>query len=505
LLEEYCNKTMKFVDEDKIQEALQMIETALRNKISFDFPDNISKCTIASIYLDIADSLKMYPGELENCKLYITKCLQLYKKYSDNLPNQMLFDIKLNTARANSIRYDLAYVSNHNKYSNSNLIDYLNLKSIYDIDNYLLKAIKLYRECLIADDVEKNEYDIQNNLGQLLSRSGRFCESLSFFKSNNLKQGNRWQSLANYGDILNNLLSTEVIPQTLAANLNICESYLKALKNEPPRVEAENIKLHLARNEMLIDHWESKLTGELMYENRKEESEHFSQMTLLRKYSLENSLTLNEHSIYCNCNDSAKDMLSFSSNFEDKKLRILDGIINRIVSEYGFSRLLFFNHISGVSNSSNDILFTESAQETDLLGYHIEQLRTCYRNIYSILDKIMNGIFIQIGLKRNSEDYFESFFSTRNKELNCQNSIHLAALYSISCELNQNNGAFKHFKKFRNQMEHNYLPINDLEADSITLDQLEEFTFNLLKLTRSSIMSFYFYIKSEQIKNTNDN
>jgi len=228
-------------------------------------------------------------------------------------------------------------------------------------------------------------------------------------------------------------------------------------------------------------------------------------MTLLRKYSLENSLTLNEHSIYCNCNDSAKDMLSFSSNFEDKKLRILDGIINRIVSEYGFSRLLFFNHISGVSNSSNDILFTESAQETDLLGYHIEQLRTCYRNIYSILDKIMNGIFIQLGLKRNSEDYFESFFSTRNKELNCQNSIHLAALYSISCELNQNNGAFKHFKKFRNQMEHNYLPINDLEADSITLDQLEEFTFNLLKLTRSSIMSFYFYIKSEQIKNTNDN
>jgi len=112
--------------------------------------------------------------------------------------------------------------------------------------------------------VEKNEYDIQNNLGQLLSRSGRFCESLSFFKSNNLKQGNRWQSLANYGDILNNLLSTEVIPQTLAANLNICESYLKALKNEPPRVEAENIKLHLARNKKLIDHWEYKLTGELM-------------------------------------------------------------------------------------------------------------------------------------------------------------------------------------------------------------------------------------------------
>ncbi len=108
----------------------------------------------------------------------------------------------------------------------------------------------------------------------------------------------------------------------------------------------------------------------------------------------------------------------------------------------------------------------------------------------------MNGIVELYKLNKSKNTYFENFFSKNRSELKNKNNIHLASLFSISSELNIEIGNLKHYKKLRNEIEHDYLPIN---AQSISLNELQGFTLSLLQLTRSAIFSFVFLIRTETI------
>lgn len=465
------------------------------------------KVAFASLYLDIAECWKIDSGKFEDSNLLISKTLQIYNKYESQVENPLFF--KKNRARALGLRYDINYTKYQLETNNLECQDFSNIKTVYSIEDCLGDAIKLYRESLKEIEGEfqtKNDiYNCRNNLAQHLSRTGRFVEALDFFEENIKMSPERWESLASYGDILHSFTESSLLPSTVSLHLNICEAYLKAIENKPHQNALPIINHHLNKNTAILSSYDCELNQDIIHKNRKEEYEEYSSLNEFRKFVLKNLLSLNEHSIYCKCKDSRIDNLKIGHLSGSKHLHhknaigLLDGYVNRILSEFGYSRFLYFNHVSGISITPNDIEFSDISVNMDELGYEIEQLRSSYRLIYGVLDKIMNGILVLYDLERNNEDYFESFFFQKKSELESKNNIHLAALFSMALDLDQGNGIFRHFKKIRNKMEHDYMPINNSEENSISLIELEKFTFELLKLARSAIFSFVFLIRTETI------
>lgn len=366
----------------------------------------------------------------------------------------------------------------------------------------MLDSIKLYRECFKTNSEEEEAYNIRNNLANCLTRTGRYIEAIELLFENQIKNPNRWQSFASYGDALFNFRETGLLPLTISFLLKIIEAHSKSLSLQP----YEFAKISILQNRSVcIKNIESngwKFKEELVEQNNKEEAEEFKSLNQLRQFVLSNNLALSEHSIYCKCKDAKTDNLKIGRldgsehNMSNYDLIKLDGIVNRLLSEFSYARLLYFSHISGISNETDDVEFSSLSNENDLLGYCNEQLRTSYRLAYSSLDKIMNGVVELYKLNKAKSTYFENLFSKNRDELQHKNNIHLAALFSISSELNQENGNLKFFKKLRNEIEHDYLPINET---SISLKELEEFTLLLLQLTRSAIFSFVFLVRTETI------
>lgn len=502
-MEALYKETISNLHKGNLEEVSIKIDEVIKNRNE----DPKWKVAFASLNLDLAECWKIDSQKLDDANLLITKTLQIYKKYESQIENS--FFLNRNRARALGLRYDINYTKYQIETNNPGNKDFSNIKSIYSIEDCLIDSIKLYRDSLKEIErnlQEKNElYNCRNNLAQCLSRAGRFIEALDLFERNVEMIPERWESFASYGDILHSFAEASLLPSTISLHLNICEAYIMAIDNNPHQNALPIIEHHIDQNKLVLKSYDCELSQEIIQKNRKEEFDEFSSLNEYRKFVLNNSLSLNEHSLYCKCNDSKFDNLKIGHLLGSVHLHrknaidLLDGYVNRILSEYSYSRFLYFNHISGISTSPNDIEFSSLTINKDELGYAIEQIRSSYRLIYSVLDKIMNGILVLYDLERKSEDYFESFFYQKKSELEDKKNIHLSALFSMALELDHGNGAFKHFKKIRNQMEHDFLPINNEEEDSISLKELEKFTFELLKLTRSAIFSFVFLLRTETI------
>lgn len=95
-----------------------------------------------------------------------------------------------------------------------------------------------------------------------------------------------------------------------------------------------------------------------------------------------------------------------------------------------------------------------------------------------------------------------------------QKNIHLNALSSIANDLNSKRGELKHFKNWRNKIEHNLLILQqkmNLNIDVFNLSEDKDFvvavdiedfrekTIHLLQLTRAAILSFVYCVRLETI------
>jgi hypothetical protein len=112
--------------------------------------------------------------------------------------------------------------------------------------------------------------------------------------------------------------------------------------------------------------------------------------------------------------------------------------------------------------------------------------------------------------------YFERFWDDKNRVqiLEQKKNIHLNALSSIANDLNSKWGELKHFKNWRNKLEHNLLilqskfslnldPFSLIEDDefvvSVDIDEFKAATLQLLQLTRAAIFSYVYCIRLETI------
>lgn len=211
------------------------------------------------------------------------------------------------------------------------------------------------------------------------------------------------------------------------------------------------------------------------------------------KFCLTNHLFLSEHSIYCQCEEARKDDLDF---FLDKDLnsKIPNEVIlvlNKVLEEYSFGRQLLFIY----SNERSKI--------------NQESLRTAYRIVYGILDKLAYGLLKlqNIEIESNEPIYFESFWK-KTKIWNSVNSLEnfgIIALYSIACDLNVKKGELSFFKIWRNKMEHGLLLFsedNDLKNRSneiiyVDPEEMFEKSIKIFQIVRSAIFSFIFATRNK--------
>jgi len=388
------------------------------------------------------------------------------------------------------------------------------------LKDHLQLAISNYWRSLKCCTNFEEQYNIRNNLANCLISTGRFIEALSLLNHNINSNSNRFQSNASWGHAMEYLKEASLLPDVPSFYFEVSERYLNALKVAPSEHIMYQLKNDIERCKAKLKQFDLDLTKENLELNRTQEQKEFSEFSEFRKYVLKNELSLNEHALHCHCKNSEKDNLSIglyggSTHINNpEKLKKLERYLSRVKSEFSFARLLFYKFEQFDSGSlqfyHHDDVETTSAQvDDDLLGYDIEHLRTSYRILYGLLDKIASLILLHYNIPENGKSvYFEDVFHQFQAELSGIENIHFFALFSMSLDLSQSLdgvkvGSLGFYKKIRNKLEHGLLILNEnetsLENGQINISEFKDFVIELMRLSKSAIFSSYYLIRTETI------
>jgi len=269
-----------------------------------------------------------------------------------------------------------------------------------------------------------------------------------------------------------------------------------------------------------LEDMELELNEMNLFENRDKEKIEFEKFSDYRKYVLNHELSLNEHALHCHCRNAEHDNLSiglYSGSIHQnnpEKLKELERYLNRIKSEFVFARLLFYKYETFEDNNSHfyfkdDYKNTAVQDDNEILGYRIEHIRTSYRILYGLLDKIASAILVHYNIPEGGKSvYFEDVFHQFNTDLSDKENIHLRALQSMSLDLSQSLdgikvGSLGFYKKIRNKLEHGLLSLSENETDfeirEINILDFKSFVLDLMRLTKAAIFSLNFLIRTESI------
>lgn len=386
------------------------------------------------------------------------------------------------------------------------------------LENHLQHAISNYWRSLKICNREEEKYNTRNNLANCLVSAGRFVEATSLFNQNIIQNPNRFQSIASWGHAMENLKEESMLPDIPSFYFVVSERYLEAKKLAPDRHTKESIERDLERCKKKLQAMALELNDENLKQNRDEEQREFGNFSEYRKFVLKNELSLNEHALHCHCANSEHDDLSiglYSGSVhlnKPEKLKELERYLNRIKSEFVFARLLFYKYeifedLNTEFYSEDDYRNTAAQFDDEILGYKIEHLRTSYRILYGLLDKIASAILVHYNIPENGKAvYFEDVFHQFKADLSSKKNIHLHALQSMSLDLSQSLdgtkvGSLGFYKKIRNKLEHGLLVISenqtDFEVREINLSDFETFVMELMRLTKSAIFSLNYLIRTE--------
>jgi tetratricopeptide (TPR) repeat protein len=500
-------KIEKLISENKYKDAVKKLDNIVNGTIAVK-----NKLIFFEKYIAIADLIYKFNTTkqvIDESKKLLLKALGLFKSYKES----NLFK-NSNIARIYSMQYELSFILKAIQ-NNSNKVNFNKIEDIYLINGTIQESISYYRKNLrfLNREVNKLEnykikmqykeeiYNVKNNLANSLAYVGRFIEAITFLEENINDNSNNPESNTSWVETILKFKEISMLSETASLYCSLTERCFNALKSK--KLIPDSILININKNieyfEYVLLEMGFILSDNLIIENRKGEEDEFIKHSILRKFSLNNKLTLSTHAIYCKCLDSSIDDISLKSeNIE------LNRLVDTIKSEFAFSRLLFFEFNNKNIMIPNDIIFLTDNHE---LGYKTEYLKTSYRICFSILDKLGNGIKKIYDLNTTRFYHFEHLF-TKNKEKlkNIKNNISLLALYSLSLELNQDIGPLKHYKKLRNELEHGteIKIVKDVSSennmDTIGIKELEDFTYELLIIVKSAIFSFVSMIELEERK-----
>jgi len=388
------------------------------------------------------------------------------------------------------------------------------------LEKHLQLAISNYWRSLKIWEKEEEKYNIRNNLGNCLWATGRYIEAASLFNQNINTNPNRFQSYASWGHAMEKLKEKSILPDIPSFYFVLADKYIKSKKNATKKHIKDRLEMDIERCRLKLKSMDLELNEVNLNQNRTSAQSEFEQFSEYRKYVLINELSLNEHALHCHCANSEYDNLSiglYSGSIhltKLEKLKELERYLNRLKSEFIFARLLFykyqmFNDNQNQFYSENDFKNTAVQNDDELLGYDVEHLRTSYRILYGLLDKIASAILVLYDIPENGKAvYFEDVFHQFKDDLSDKENIHLYALQSMSLDLNQSLdgvkvGSLGFYKKIRNKLEHGLLVLSnnetDLEIKEINILDFNSFITELLRLTKSAIFSLNFLMRTETI------
>lgn len=244
--------------------------------------------------------------------------------------------------------------------------------------------------------------------------------------------------------------------------------------------------------------------------------------SIYRRWCLDQRLALSEHALYCNCVGARRDDLMItvpSLALAGDLVPRMELYMNRLKAEFTHARWLYF--ASGPSETAQwatylpEVTFAELF-EGECISMQSEMLRASFRQCFGILDKIAVALAELLQIAECTETlYFESFWRPGGKKannhprwqaLNQLRMMSLLSLYSAADDLNQKNGEWQDFKKWRNEIEHRLLlllqstPASDMfgaikqgfQLTTVAEADFRDRTLHLLRLVRGAIFAFAF-------------
>jgi len=389
------------------------------------------------------------------------------------------------------------------------------VRSPYETQSALHDAITNYwiaHNSVLSDEKLRNEIAV--NLANTLNHAGRWIEALQFLDGVLRRSPAFPQALVSRADNLHALpfitsggLSTSLLAQEF-------NGYRAALATGNVIASvAERCKAHMnhtlrtiASHGFALPDIETEIA---------ETTAEYQGHSAFRKFSIDHFLTLNEHAVYCPCNAARWDDLQAGSSHLGLKGAVvpkMELLLNRLKSEFALARWMYFKATVDNVGCTLDSEFSD-LMEGESLGPWTELLRTSFRQCYGILDKLAMGVcdLYQINPKQNV--YFETFWDQKEvkEKVAAVRNIHLNALFSIASDLNKGKGELRHFKSWRNALEHRLMVLKDqdtaaldtlglLDQDSVLVVDVEEFkqkALHLLQLTRAAILSLTFCVRLE--------
>ncbi len=398
---------------------------------------------------------------------------------------------------------------------------------IESIKQHLQKTITNYWKALKINTDQNERYNQVNNIANSLAFAGRFVEALDMLKSNYQTDASRFQSFASWSITAEKLKHFAILPDSISYNCVVAENYLKAINADSDPYRKEELSQDLNRLREILFQNGVDLSEDLLTKNHLEEYKEFDGFSEYRKFVLNEHLSLNEHALHCFCKNSEKDNLNIGFGtgsyhvLNNNNFIKIERSLSRIKSEYSFARLLYYKYLK--FKDDNDLNYSKYYIDSDIddlksLGnvecesFELEHLRTAYRISYSILDKIARILLLLYNIDaENKHYYFENVFNLF-PQLKEKKNQHLYALYSMTLDLSREKtdfkGALKIFKDIRNKFEHDILVITpnstNLEYGEINVNEFASYLKELLKITRASIFSVVFLIRTETIIEMND-
>lgn len=257
-----------------------------------------------------------------------------------------------------------------------------------------------------------------------------------------------------------------------------------------------------------------------------------------REWVLKNKLFLNtandlplDYFVFANDDIHISSIITESNKFANS----IFGLYNQIKQEYIYSRYLYYESL----NYNEHICYADKETNLiDTLDYPVysirsEKMKTAYRTLYSLLDKIAFFInhYFDLGIKERDVS-FSSIWWTEKKGkdgyeykniLKKDDNFAIMSIYWISKDFYHKlykspNPKAKKLSEIRNHLEHKYLKIsdglfqnltyfNDDLAYYITEEEFQNLTLELLKLIREVIINLSLAVninekkKLEKLKN----
>ena len=200
------------------------------------------------------------------------------------------------------------------------------------------------------------------------------------------------------------------------------------------------------------------------------------------------------------------------------------GLFNQMKQEYVSARYMIFDGMFNLNTHFSDKdVFLVNTFDYPAYGLNIEKIKSAYRSLYSLFDRI--GFFLNeyydLGINQEKVSFGKVW--NKNSKLNdyAEENHILKALKWIKKDLYSN--AVSEYKEYidpilnrtyeiRNIMEHRYLKILDSSfmidevdkidelASSITIKEFHELALNLLRVCRESMILLVMAIKIEEDK-----